>query len=181
MGKRIPITKHTSKVSLLPIFCSSKQGRWRLNKQPHCEHKYLSWDMQDSWNVFILSPKAFPKCCPTFISGQHFLAPLVRKDSEGKLPGNYKQEQASSESPFQTALEVLHIMNFQPQNPGGKNNCLHRVYSEACLQGFPLQKFKIMKWIQDWPLNHTYSSAKEKHVDARELFENKYVHITSAS
>lgn len=142
------------------------------------KHKNLSWDVQDSWNLFIQPPRASQKCYPTIVSGQHFSASPGRKDLEIKVPGNTGTSSRRLSTPASKRdvayCEVSTARSWWQQD----------LSSESVLRpvskGSPLQKFKIVKWIQDWPLNHTYSSAKEKHVDARKPFRNKYIHITSA-
>lgn len=50
---------------------------------------------------------------------------------------------------LEPALEVLQMVNFQPQDPDGKNTFITESVSRPGSKGFPFQKFKIMKWIQD--------------------------------
>lgn len=163
-----------------PHILQQQAGGMEAQQTASHKHKNLSWDVRDSWNLFIQHPRASLKCYPTTVSGQRFSASPGRNDLGRKVPGNWTQEQALAGSLLQPAREMLHIAKLQLQDPGGNKMCLPGVCFDAFIQGFPLQKFKIVKWIQDWPLNHTHSSAKEKHVDARKPFGNKYIHITSA-
>lgn len=142
MGKVIPITKHTSKASLLPVFCSSQQGDRGSTNHLTWTQKNLSLDTRDSWNSSIQSPRASLKRYPAI--GQHFSASPGRKDLEIRgLESKHRSKLSPTLHP--TALEVLHIVNFQPQDPGGRNACLHRACFEACIQGFPPKK-SLRSW-----------------------------------
>lgn len=179
VGKGIPITKQTSEVYLLPTSCSNKQGGWRLNKPLHTNTK-TSPGMCGTAETFSFSIPEHLWSATQQLSQGSVSQPLLGERTWKERCLETEDRNKLSQTLLQPAREMSHIAKLQLQDPGGNKMCLPGVCFDAFIQGFPLQKFKIVKWIQDWPLNHTYSSAKEKHVDARKPFGNKYIHITSA-
>lgn len=157
------------------MFCSSKQGRPRLNTPPHTNTK-ISPGVCRTAETFSFSLLEHPPWLPN----NRPRAALLSLSWEKRLgkKGAWKPSAGASSQPLRSHQHwrccVLWIFNREilvARTP---------IFRESTSKGFPLQKLKIMKWIQDWPLNHTYSSAKVKHGGAREPFRNKYIHITPA-
>lgn len=81
-----------------PHILQQQAGGMEAQQTASHKHKNLSWDVRDSWNLFIQHPRASLKCYPTTVSGQRFSASPGRKDLERKVPGNWTQEQALADS-----------------------------------------------------------------------------------
>lgn len=160
------------------MFCSSKQRRQRLNKPPHMNTK-ISPGICRAAETFSFSLLEHPQSATRQLSRGSISQPLLgeRTWKERCLETKHRNKLSQTlHSTQQWRCCILWIFNRKilvARTP---------VFTESVLrpvsEGSPLQKFKIVKWIQDWPLNHTYSSAKEKHVDAREPFRNKYIYIS---
>lgn len=175
-GKGIPIPKRTARVSLLPVFCGSKQGRRRFNKPPHMNTK-ISLGICRTAETFPFSLPEHPQSATQQLSqgstSQTLLGERTWKERRLETKHRTKLSQTLHSNQHWSCC-ILWIFNHTILVASTT------VFTESGLgpasKGSPLPKFKLMKWIQDWPLNHTYSSAKEKHVDAKEPFRNRYIH-----